>query len=169
MGALSFWYVWATGIRKKLINLTLKKRKIFRGGWNWPIFSLIFWGLPLPFFKDEIYQLFSYSYVSKVPKWKCTHILLCKKYKNCLKLLKIADLQPPDWIQRKKTPGIYGHFFGFASTIHPPTTTLLDIMTETLFATQFHQKLVSTILKTLYGGRQCLELCVVFVSANCRW
>ena len=43
----------------------------------------------LPFFKDEIYQLFSYSYVSKVPKWKCAHIL------------------PPDWIQRKKkTPCI---------------------------------------------------------------
>ena len=28
-------------------------------------------------------------------------------YKNCLKLLKIADLQPPDWIQRKKTPCIF--------------------------------------------------------------
>ena len=47
----------------------------------------------LPFFKDEIYQIFSYSYVSKVPKWKCAHILLCKKYKNCLKLLSIAYLQ----------------------------------------------------------------------------
>ena len=30
---------------------------------------------------------------SKVPKWKCAHILLCKKYKNCLKLLNVADLQ----------------------------------------------------------------------------
>ena len=47
----------------------------------------------LPFFKDEIYQLFSYSYVSKVPKWKGAHIFLCKKYKNGLKLLNIADLQ----------------------------------------------------------------------------
>jgi len=54
------------------------------------------------FLKDEIYPLFSYSYWSKVPKWKCAHNLLCKMYKNCLKLLKIADLQPPDWIQRKK-------------------------------------------------------------------
>ena len=62
------------------------------------------WATPenLPFFKNEIYQLFSYSFGSKVPKWKCAHILLCKKYKNCLKLLNIADLQPPDWIQRKK-------------------------------------------------------------------
>ena len=45
MGALSFWYIWATGIRKKLINFTFKKRKIFRGGSNWPIFSFIFWGV----------------------------------------------------------------------------------------------------------------------------
>ena len=66
---------------------------------NWPI-----WATPknLPFFKDEIYQLFSYSYGPKVPKWKCAHILLCKKYKYSIKLLKIADLQPPDWVQRKK-------------------------------------------------------------------
>ena len=64
------------------------------------------WATPenLPFFKDENFPLFSYSYWSNVPKWKCAHILLCKKYKNCLKLLKIAYLQPPDWIQRKKTP-----------------------------------------------------------------
>ena len=62
--------------------------------------SLINWS-PC-FFKNENYHLFSYSYVSKVPKWKCAHNLLCKKYKNCLKLIKIADLQPPDWIQRKK-------------------------------------------------------------------
>ena len=54
------------------------------------------------FLKDEIYPLFSYSYWSKVPKWKCAHNLLCKKYKNCLKLHNIAELQPPDWIQRKK-------------------------------------------------------------------
>ena len=137
MGALSFWYVWATGIRKKLINLTFKKRKIFRGGSNWPIFwiadfpsffhnfiqkhqNLKSWGCfikfrkfakigtrifkidqemtekielkvatpqkvrlkmgefepPLKIFlflKDEIYPLFSYSYWSKVPKWKCAH------------------------------------------------------------------------------------------------
>ena len=45
MGALSFWYVWASGIRKKLINLTYKKGKIFRVGSNWPIFSFTFWGV----------------------------------------------------------------------------------------------------------------------------
>ena len=69
------------------------------------------WATPenLPFLKYEIYHLFPYSCGSKVPKWKCAHILLCKKYKNCLKLLNIADLQPPDWIQRKKTPCTYPH------------------------------------------------------------
>ena len=74
-------------------------RKIYNSE-NGPI-----WATPenLPFFKDEILLLFSYSYGSKVPKWKCAHILLCKKYKNSIKLLKIADLQPPDWIQRKKS------------------------------------------------------------------
>ena len=45
MGALSFWYIWATGIRKKLINFTFKKRKIFRGDSNWHIFSFIFLGV----------------------------------------------------------------------------------------------------------------------------
>ena len=138
MGALSFWYFWPIGIRKKWINFILKKRKNLWGGSNWPIISFTFWGVPtlssifsviswsilkiiVPilmqtwifwnqmsnpqnsfFFKYEIYQLFSYSYGSKVPKWKCAHNLLCKKYKNCLKLIKIADLQPPDSIQRKK-------------------------------------------------------------------
>ena len=56
----------------------------------------------LTFFGFEILKLFCYLYGSKVPKWKCAHILLCKKYKNSIKLLKIAGLQPPDWIQRKK-------------------------------------------------------------------
>ena len=56
----------------------------------------------LPVFKDETYQLFSYSYGLKVPKWKCAHILLYKMYKHCTKLINIADIQPPDWIQRKK-------------------------------------------------------------------
>ena len=53
------------------------------------------WANPenLPFFKGEIYQLFSYSCGSNVPKWKCAHILLCKMYKNSLKLRNIADLQ----------------------------------------------------------------------------
>ena len=31
MGQLSFWYIWATGIRKKMINLTFKKWNIFKG------------------------------------------------------------------------------------------------------------------------------------------
>ena len=151
MGALSFWYFWPIGIRKKWINFIFKKRKIFRGRSKWPIFwiadfpsffhnfirkhqNLKSWGCfikklkieeiepkdatpqkvklkigevepPLKIFlflKDEIYPLFSYSYWSKVPKWKCAHNLLCKMSKNCLKLLKIAVWQPPDWIQRKK-------------------------------------------------------------------
>ena len=82
---------------------------------NWPI-----WATPenLPFFEDEIYPLFSYSYGSKVPKWKCAHNLLCKKYKNCLKLIKIADLQPPDWIQRRKNTLYHG--FRFADYLETP-------------------------------------------------
>ena len=166
MGALSFWYFWPIGIRKKWINFIFKKRKNFWGGSNWPVFSFTFWGVPTlssifsviswsilkilvpilvqiswilwntpsflnfdvfewsygrnkenlqfrklanlshpwksSFFEDEIYPLFSYSYGSNIPKWKCAHNLLCKKYKNCSKLIKIAVLQPPDWIQRKK-------------------------------------------------------------------
>ena len=148
MGALSFWYVWVTGIRKKLIILAFKKRKIFRVASNWQIFSFIFGGVAnfkfnflshslinfknscaypganslnflkhrsflnfdvfecsyarnkenlhfrkwanlshprkSPFFLNENYHLFSYSYVSKVPKWKCAHILLCKKVQKLL-------------------------------------------------------------------------------------
>ena len=36
----------------------------------------------LTFLEDEIFQLFSHSYGSKVPKWNCAHILLWKKSKN---------------------------------------------------------------------------------------
>ena len=81
------------------LNEVMEETRKICNSENWPI-----WATPenLPFFEDEIYPLFSYSYGSKVPKWKCAHNLLCKKYKNCLKLIKIADLQPPDWIQRKK-------------------------------------------------------------------
>ena len=46
MGALSFWYFWPIGIRKKRINFIFKKRKNFWGGSNWPIFSFTFWGVP---------------------------------------------------------------------------------------------------------------------------
>merc|ERR1739836_186086 len=38
-------------------------------------------------------RLLSYSCGSNVPKLKCAHILLCKMYKNSLKLCNIADLQ----------------------------------------------------------------------------
>ena len=140
MGALSFWYIWATGIRKKLINFTFKKRKIFRGDSNWHIFSFIFLGVanlkfnflshfctflrksaqqkmgqfepPPKIFLFLMMQFinFFYSYGSKVPKWKCAHILLCKKDKNCLKVLNIADLQHPDWIQRKKNTLYYNQY-----------------------------------------------------------
>ena len=67
------------------------------------------WATPenLPFLKNEIYQLFSYSFGPKVPKWKCAHILLCKKYKNCLKLLNIADLEHILESKEKKTPCTY--------------------------------------------------------------
>ena len=44
MGALSFWYIWSIGIRKKWKIFIFKKRKIFRGGSNWTIFSLTFLG-----------------------------------------------------------------------------------------------------------------------------
>ena len=85
------------------LNEVMEETRTICNSENWPI-----WATPenLPFFEDEIYPLFSYSYGSKVPKWKCAHNLLCKKYKNCLKLIKIAVLQPPDWIERKKTPCI---------------------------------------------------------------
>ena len=79
----------------KLKVATPQKVKLKKGEFEPPLKIFLF-------LKDEIYPLFSYSYWSKVPKWKCAHNLLCKMYKNCLKLLKIADLQPPDWIQRKK-------------------------------------------------------------------
>ena len=44
MGALSFWYIWSIGIRKKWKIFIFKKRKIFRGGSNWNIFNLTFLG-----------------------------------------------------------------------------------------------------------------------------
>ena len=44
MDALSVWYVRATGIRKKLINLTFKKRKISGLAEIGPFSALFFWG-----------------------------------------------------------------------------------------------------------------------------
>ena len=81
-------FEWSYARNKE--NLHFRKWANFSHPWNFP------------FFKDKIFKLFSYSYWSIVPKWKCAHNLLCKKYKNRLKLHNIAELQPPDWIQRKK-------------------------------------------------------------------
>ena len=58
MGALSFWYFWPIGIRKKLINFIFKKRKNFWGGSNWPIFSFTFWGVPT---LSSIFSVISWS------------------------------------------------------------------------------------------------------------
>ena len=58
MGALSFWYIWSIGIRKKWKIFIFKKRKIFRGGSNMPIFSFIFWGLPT---LSSIFSVISWS------------------------------------------------------------------------------------------------------------
>ena len=114
MGALSIFSVISWSIYKILVPILVQISWIFQ---NTPSFSNFdvfewsyaengpIWATPenLPFFKNENH-LFSYSYVSKVPKWNCAYILLCKKYKNSLKLLNIADIQPPVWIQRKKHP-----------------------------------------------------------------
>ena len=80
-----------------LLNKVMQETRKICTTENGPI-----WATPknLPFFKDEIYQLFSYSFGSKVPKWKCAHILLCKKYKNYLEL-------PLTECKEKKTPCIY--------------------------------------------------------------
>jgi len=58
MGALSFWYFWPIGIRKKWINFIFKKRKNFWGGSNWPIFSFTFWGVPT---LSSIFSVISWS------------------------------------------------------------------------------------------------------------
>ena len=58
MGALSFWYFWSIGIRKKWINFIFKKRKNFWGGSNWPIFSFTFWGVPT---LSSIFSVISWS------------------------------------------------------------------------------------------------------------
>ena len=108
MGTLSFWYVWATGIRKKLINLTFKKRKIFRGGWNWPIFSFIFWGVAYPKFNFLSHFLInlqnSCAYLGanflnfpKHPqlfKFWCFWMKLCKKQGKSA-LQKMGQFEPP--------------------------------------------------------------------------
>ena len=53
----------------------------------------------LTFLEDEIFQLFSHSYGSKVPKWNYAHILLWKSPKTDEKDKKIPNLRPPDWGQ----------------------------------------------------------------------
>ena len=107
MGALSFWYVWATGIRKKLINLTFKKRKIFRGGSDWPIFSFIFLGVAnfkfnflshfLINFKNSCAYLGSnfMNFLKHLQLFKflCVWTKLCKKQGES-SFQKIGQLQP---------------------------------------------------------------------------
>ena len=108
MGALSFWYVWATGIRKKLINLTYKKGKIFRGGSNWPIFSFIFLGVAnfkfnflshfLINFKNSCAYLganfLNFLKPPQLFKFGCFWIKLCKKQEKSA-LQKMGQFEPP--------------------------------------------------------------------------
>ena len=49
-------------------------------------------------FEDEIFQLFSYLYGSKVPKWNFAHILLWKKAKNIRKTPKNTLFTAP-WLR----------------------------------------------------------------------
>ena len=49
-------------------------------------------------FEDEIFQLFSYLYGSKVPKWNFAHILLWKKAKNIRKTPKNTLFTVP-WLR----------------------------------------------------------------------
>ena len=52
----------------------------------------------LTFLEDEIFQLFSYLYGSKVPKWNFAHILLWKKAKNIRKTPKNTLFTAP-WLR----------------------------------------------------------------------
>ena len=52
----------------------------------------------LTFFEDDIFQLFSYFYGLKVPKWNYAHILLCKKAKNIRKTPKNTCFTAP-WLR----------------------------------------------------------------------
>ena len=52
----------------------------------------------LTFLEDEIFQLFSYLYGSKVPKWNFAHILLWKKAKNIRKTPK-NTLFTANWLR----------------------------------------------------------------------
>ena len=80
------------------LNEVMEETRKICNSKNWPI-----WATPenLPFFEDEIYPLFSYSYGSKVPKWKCAHNLLCKKYKILHKTPQNSCLRAP-WLNPKK-------------------------------------------------------------------
>ena len=130
------------------LNEVMEETRKICNSENWPI-----WATPenLPFFEDEIYPLFSYSYGSKVPKWKCAHNLLCKKYKNCLKLIKIAVLQPPDWIHRKKTPCKY------------PDTILFKIVEEEIvYALDRHQ----TVTLLMGGATNADKIEIAGIHSN---
>ena len=52
----------------------------------------------LTFLEDEIFQLFSYLYGSKVPKWNFAHILLWKKAKKIRKTPKNTWFTAP-WLR----------------------------------------------------------------------
>ena len=52
----------------------------------------------LTFLEDEIFQLFSYLYGSKVPKWNFANILLWKKAKNIRKTPKNTLFTAP-WLR----------------------------------------------------------------------
>ena len=68
------------------------------------------WATPenLPFFKDEIYQLFSYSCGSNIPKWMFADILQCKKYKILIKTPQNTYFTTPlTESKEKKTPCSY--------------------------------------------------------------
>ena len=124
--------------KKKLINCIIKKRKIFGGGSNWPIFccadflrnvqkwlrklnfklatpkkmklKMCQFESPLKIFlflKVKFINFFLIPVAQMYQNESAPIFYYAKSKKYCLKLLKIAVLQPPDWIQRKKTPCIY--------------------------------------------------------------
>ena len=62
------------------------------------------WATPenLPFLKMKIIIFFLIPMYQKYQNESAPIFCYAKSTKNCLKLLRIADLQPLDWIQRKK-------------------------------------------------------------------
>ena len=81
---------------------------------NWAIFSHP-WNLT--FFGYEIFQFFSCLYGSKVPKWKCAHILLWKKSKNQQKTPKNILFTSPDPRSRYNNDTVQYTFTGHDSFV----------------------------------------------------